>query len=308
MWWFYSTSDLYNHQSFFGVYLTLHTGSTGQTYMWKDKGKESKHLQKQKCFSHESNEWYRGGGQRDRVWTSCRKAAVSGQVVSLISVLNQQPPQLFPQLPPSDAHCPLSAATPQRENWSRHRSAKHRQRGQRSSNKPPYANTHINTHNTLSPPLSSSSCAHTVLTQTSLLMTYTRRKLNGNTCGGHKWGGNAEVPVMLKEQSTPKCKHSHLHISQNSTWNTSLFLLYNFLIINKSHEEIKTFQGICWQLFCSNLLYTHVSLSLNIVFYVCTIETWHHNQRRYEEPRRTLFQSYCSPTMCLINALWFQKS
>lgn len=37
---------------------------------------------------------------------------------------HQHPPQLFPQLPPSDAQFPLSAATPQRENWSRHRSAK----------------------------------------------------------------------------------------------------------------------------------------------------------------------------------------
>lgn len=40
---------------------------------------------------------------------------------------HQHPPQLFPQLPASDAHWPLSAMTPQRENWSRHRSAKNTQ-------------------------------------------------------------------------------------------------------------------------------------------------------------------------------------
>lgn len=44
------------------------------------------------------------------------KAAVSGQVRCNVSVLDQQPPQLFPQLPPSDEQPPLSAATPQREN------------------------------------------------------------------------------------------------------------------------------------------------------------------------------------------------
>lgn len=43
--------------------------------------------------------------------------------------LNQQPPQLFPQLAPSDVQPPLSAATPQRENWSRHRSAINTHRG-----------------------------------------------------------------------------------------------------------------------------------------------------------------------------------
>lgn len=35
----------------------------------------------------------------------------------------QPPPQLFPQLAPTDAQWPLNAATPQRENWSRHKSA-----------------------------------------------------------------------------------------------------------------------------------------------------------------------------------------
>lgn len=43
--------------------------------------------------------------------------------------LNQQPPQLFPQLAPSDVQPPLRAATPQRENWSRHRSAINTHRG-----------------------------------------------------------------------------------------------------------------------------------------------------------------------------------
>ena len=43
----------------------------------------------------------------------------------------QHPPQLFPQLLPSEPHWPLTAATPQRENWSRHISA---------------GNTHTHTH------------------------------------------------------------------------------------------------------------------------------------------------------------------
>lgn len=87
-------------------------------------------------------EWSTGTGRHcQRMWMGWRKAAVSGQVVSLISVLHQQPPQLFPQLPPIDAHCPLSAATPQRENWSRHRSAEHRQSGVTG-----HTNTHIQTH------------------------------------------------------------------------------------------------------------------------------------------------------------------
>lgn len=112
---------------FFGVYLSVHTGSTGQPYMWEERQKEK--LQMQECFWHRSNELSRKhwkekvGNRRWRI--SGRKRAVSGQVASLISVLHQQPPQLFPQLPPSDEHWPLSAATPQRENWSRHRSAEH---------------------------------------------------------------------------------------------------------------------------------------------------------------------------------------
>lgn len=94
-----------------------------------------------------------------------------------MSVLDQQPPQLFPQLPPSDEQPPLSAATPQRENWSRHRSAEHTHRGVQITrfSTPTHKN---NIYRVVNPPLSSSSCAHTVLTHTSLLMTYTRRKLN----------------------------------------------------------------------------------------------------------------------------------
>lgn len=108
---------------FFGVYLSIHTGSTVQPYMWKDKDKQNNF----KCRSAfgtgvmsrtgrvkmQSEEKLRGGQKDEDVG---EKAAVSGQVASLISVLNQQPPQLFPQLPPSDEHWPLSAATPQREN------------------------------------------------------------------------------------------------------------------------------------------------------------------------------------------------
>lgn len=47
---------------------------------------------------------------------------------SLMCPCSQQPPQLFPQLLPSDPHWPLTAATPQRENWSRHMSATRRKR------------------------------------------------------------------------------------------------------------------------------------------------------------------------------------
>lgn len=47
---------------------------------------------------------------------------------SLMCPCSQQPPQLFPQLLPSDPHWPLTAATPQRENWSRHMSATEREK------------------------------------------------------------------------------------------------------------------------------------------------------------------------------------
>lgn len=178
-----------------------YTGSTGQTYMWKDKDKHTK-----KCFSHRSNKLYRKskktkwgetGRKKEDAVRGCgwvvEKAAVSGQV---ISVVNQQPPQLFPQLGPSDAHWPLCAATPQRENWSRHRSAKHAETVKMSQ----YTNAQkTQMQSTVNAPLSSSSCAHTVLTQTSLLMTYTRRKLNGNICRDYKRVIFTSVKTLLKE-------------------------------------------------------------------------------------------------------------
>lgn len=94
---------------------------------------QDRHTQKKKIFLDKTHKLHKRS-QKAR-WGDCfwergqirrMPAEVSGQVVSLNSLLNQQPPQLFPQLPPIDAHWPLSAATPQRENWSRHRSAKHR--------------------------------------------------------------------------------------------------------------------------------------------------------------------------------------
>lgn len=48
---------------FVGVYSSIHTGSTGQTYMWKDK---DKHDQKKKCFSHTSNKLYRKSQKEER--------------------------------------------------------------------------------------------------------------------------------------------------------------------------------------------------------------------------------------------------
>lgn len=71
--------------------------------------------------------------------------------------LNQQPPQLFPQLAPSDEQPPLRAATPQRENWSRHRSAINTHRGVQMTR------FHTATHKQLSCELTSEQllvCAH----------------------------------------------------------------------------------------------------------------------------------------------------
>lgn len=51
-----------------------------------------------------------GGGEGERT------LAGSGSIRAGCVSDHQQPPQLFPQLPPTDAHWPLSAITPQREN------------------------------------------------------------------------------------------------------------------------------------------------------------------------------------------------
>lgn len=127
VWWFYSTSDLYNHQcSLEYIYPYTQDLLGSHTCQKRDR---RRNLKCRSAFGTGIISCRGNTGRRKRVTGGGGqvegKAAVSGQVASLISVLHQQPPQLFPQLPPSDEHWPLSAATPQRENWSRHRSAEH---------------------------------------------------------------------------------------------------------------------------------------------------------------------------------------
>ncbi len=160
----------------------------------------------QKCFWRRSNELYRksqkakwgetGRRKEDRVrecgWV-VEEAAVYGQVASLISGLNQQPPQLFPQLPPNDEHWPLSAATPQRENWSRHRSAKHTQIEEfkkTSLNIQTQKNTAQGTH------LWAALHAHTQSSRKPPCWLRTPvANLMESICRGYEWGWNTKVPV-----------------------------------------------------------------------------------------------------------------